>query len=175
MRGTLFAALAVVLPLVGARGQSPIAKLPITINESKIQATLKNDSTSIVVPIGSTLNREVRAQLVLEWLDTDDRSLASARNDLSILPGGRRVELPLALPKPSLWLRLRYSLIPSREHALDFAPFSGIVGLTEIAQHVFELKATQVGAPRPGKPFIVHAQAVQPVTRKPVDGVKYSK
>ena len=107
MRGTLFAALAVVFSLMGAQGQSPIAKLPIAIDESKIQATLKNDSTSIVVPIASTLDREVRAQLTLEWIDNQDKSIASTRRDISIPPGGLRSEVPFAIPKATLWLRLR--------------------------------------------------------------------
>jgi hypothetical protein len=174
MRGTLFAALAAVLSLIGAQGQSPITKPPIAIDESKIQATLKNDSTSIVVPIASTLDREVRAQLTLEWIDKEDKSIASTRHDILIPPGGMRSEVPFAIPKPTLWLRLRYSLTPGREYALAFAPHSGIVALSEIAQHIFELKVTHVGEPHPGMPFIIHAQAIHPATRVPVGGVKWT-
>lgn len=173
MRRTLFAALAAVLSFGGAEGQSPFTRSPIAIDESKIRATLQSESTSIAVPIANTLDREVRAQLALDWLDRDDRLLASTRKDITIPRGGTLTELQLAIPKPSLWLRLRYSLSPSRQDAPAFAPLSGIVGLTEIAPYVFELKATQVGQPRPGKTFTVHAQAIHPVTRKPVEGLKW--
>jgi hypothetical protein len=165
----LFAALAVVLSLMPAQGQSPIA-----VNEAKIRAVLKNESTSIAVPVESTLDHEVRAELTLDWVDKDDHDLGSVHQNVSIPPGGTSAELPFAIPKPTLWLRLRYSLTPSRGDARAFAPQSGIVALPEIAQHVFELKTTHVGSPRPGRPFAIHPQAVHPVTRTPVGGLKWN-
>lgn len=169
MRGTLFAAFAAVLSLMGAQDQSPIF-----INESNIRAALTNNSTVIAVPVQSELDHEVRAGLTLDWIDNDDRTLASAHQELSLPTGGTTVELPLAIPKPTLWLRLRYSLAPAPGQARAFAAQSGIVALPEIAGHVFELKVTHVGVPQPGRPFVVHAQAIHPVTNATVDGLRWN-
>ncbi len=49
MRGTLFAAVAAVVSLAGAQAQSPVI-----LNESKIQAVLKDDATVVSLPVEST-------------------------------------------------------------------------------------------------------------------------
>ncbi len=169
MRGTLFAALAAVLSLMCAQGQSPIV-----INESGIRAVLENESTSVAVPIESTLDHEVRANLSLDWIGKDDRTLGTVQQDVLIRPGRTSVEMPLPISEPSIWLRLRYSLVPDRGDARAFVPQSGIVALPQIAEHVFELKITHVGMARPGSPFVIHAQAIHPVTRAPVQGLKWN-
>src|SRR5581483_3205282 len=73
----------------------------------------------------------------------------------------------------SVWLRLRYSLTPSRENVRAFSPQSGVLALPQVAQHAFELKLSYVGLPHPGKPFVVHAQAVHPKTRAPALGLDW--
>jgi hypothetical protein len=168
MRGILFAAVAICLSLGGARGQSSIR-----IDEPGIRAELKNESTTISVPIESKLDHSVRANLSLHWIGMDDGAFDSAVRDISIEPGRTSVEIPLPIPESSLWLRLEYSLVPDRVDARAFGTQSGVVALSQIAEHVFELKATQVGVRHPGSPFTIHAQAVHPLTRLPIRGVRW--
>ena len=164
MRAALFAAVSVVFCLPAA----PIQQ-SIHIDETKLRAVLEKASTSIVIPIESTLDHSVVANLSLDWVDRDENKLNSAHKTISIDPGRSSVTLPLPISKPSIWLRLRYSI------SLDTRVVqSGVVALPQIAQHVFELKISHVGEVHSGRTFTVHAQAIHPVTRKPVDGVQWT-
>src|SRR5271163_966267 len=164
MRGALFAAVTVVLCLPAAPLQPSIH-----IDETKLRAVLEKASTSIVIPIESTLDHTVVATLSLDWVDRNENKLDSAHKTISLDPGRTSVTVPLPISKPSIWLRLRYS-ISLDGHLAQL----GAVALPQIAEHVFELKISHVGEAHSGRTFIVHAQAIHPVTRKPVDGVKWT-
>ena len=82
--------------------------------------------------------------------------------------GRTSIDVALRFVNASVWTRLHYLLTPDRSDGRAFAPSGGIVALSPIASHVFEIKTTYAGVPRRGSPFTIHAQAMHPVTRLPV-------
>src|SRR5690606_18787708 len=46
--------------------------------------------------------------------------------------------------------------------------------LPQISKQVFELRASYVGSPRPGRPLVFHAETVHPATRIPVTDVEWT-
>jgi len=166
MRGTLFAA-------VAACASAVFGQLSITINEAKIRAGLKNESTIITIPVESSLDRGVGASLALNWVDNKEIASGAVSQKVIIQPGGNSIAVPMPIGRSSsIWTRLRYALTPERSDARAFAPRTGIVSLAHIAEHVFELRLSYAGVARRGSPITVHAQAIHPVTRAPV-GVKW--
>jgi hypothetical protein len=168
MRGTLFTGAAALLCLSAAHGQSSVI-----IDEAGIRAALKNRSTVVAIPVQSSLDHVIEAGLSLEWVDEQDRVFDPVRRNVTIQPGRTALEVPLRISQSSIWMRLRYSLRPGRSDARGFAPLTGIVPLSHIAQHVFELKVSYAGAARRGSPLTIRAQAVHPVTRAAVAGVEW--
>ena len=149
---------------------------PISIDESKIRAALQDNSTVVTIPIESSLDHPIQASLLVEWLDPSEVVTGSNRQDVSIAPGQTNLNVPLPLSKKSasIWTRLRYSLTPSRADARAFQPFAGVVALPHIAAHVFELKTSYTGVPRPGSPFTIYAEAVHPLTRNLVPQIVWT-
>ena len=168
MRGMFFAAAAALVSQAGAQAPSPTI-----LNETKLQAVLKDGATCIVFPLDSALDHAVQASLSGEWIDIQDHVLSSAHREVTLAPGHTDVELPLPLPVSSIWLRLRYSLAPGRADARAFTPRQGILALSSIAAHAFELKVTHAGLGLGGRTFAVHVQAVNPVTHAAVPGVQF--
>ena len=155
--------------LATASGQSPVA-----IDESKIRATLQNESTVITVRVDSSGDHSVSANLLLEWLDRDEKASGTINRNISIAPGENTFDIPLPIESASIWTRLRYSLNPDRAEARAFPPLSGIVSLAHIASYIFEIKTSYAGVPQRGSPFTIYAQAVHPVTRRPVSGISWN-
>src|SRR6185503_9158618 len=109
MRGTWLAWGALLMPLANAAAQSPV-----TIDESKLRAELKNNSTVVLVQIANESSTEIHAHLALDWLGHDDTTLGSAQRDIAISSRQSTVEVPLPLPDSDIWMRLRYTLTPDR-------------------------------------------------------------
>jgi len=169
MRGLgLATGLAALLWATAAFGQ-----WPITIDEAKLRAVSKGDSTVIVVPVMNSEQGTLHGTLELEWLRPTDVTEGRASETVTLARGLTTLEIPLPLGNASLWNRLRYKLTPTLTDARLFAPISGIVALPQLAAHVFELRVTQAGTPRVGRPALVHAQAVHPLTGLPVPGVRW--
>ncbi len=93
--------------------------------------------------------------------------------EVMLQTGQSNVEVPLPLTNSSIWTRLRYSLAPDLTEARAFASISGIVALSRIADHVFELKLSNAGVPHRGSRLSVYAEAVHPVTRTPISGIEW--
>ncbi len=126
MRGTFFAAVAAVVFSVGALGQ------PVVLNQLKIEAVLRQDATVIELPINNSLDRSVAISISLDWLDTKDVVLGSARREIVLAPGRVTVEIPFGLPESTIWLRLRYRLDPQemiRGYSGDSRVFSRFLKL----------------------------------------------
>ena len=168
MRGVFFAAAAALVSLTNVQGQPSIE-----IKEDQIQAVLEGSSTTISIPVDNSLGHAVQAQLLLDWLDTDDRDLASTRKILTVNTGHNAFEIPLPIPKSNLWLRLRYLLTPGLNDVRAFTVQSGTVALSQIAGHVFEVKISHAGSARPGARLTIHGQAVHPTWRTPVQAVEW--
>ena len=175
MRGAVSAAIAAIACTVGACSAGAQGQSPIVVNPSGIQALLKNGSTVVSIPIENTLDHGVLGSLSLAWLRPSDAARPSAVDTAVTLPHGEsRLEFPLPLPESSIWLRLHWSLTPDRADPRAFPPQEGTLAISQIAGHVFEVKLGQIGQPRYGAPFTVHAQAILPATRAPLDGVEWS-
>jgi hypothetical protein len=169
MMRTLFAAILALLSLSVAQAQSLVH-----IDESKIRAFLKNGLTSISIPISSSTDRPIKAQLALAWMSPDDTDAKPDGQDVTIQPGQSKIEVPLPLTYSSIWARLYYSLTPDRADARSFEPASGIVSLAHIANHVFEMKLSYAGVPHRGGQLTVFGEAVHPVTRAPFKGIEWN-
>jgi hypothetical protein len=114
----------------------------------------------------------VRATLLLEWIGTGG-VLTSAQQEVSVDPGRTSANVALAIPRSTVWLRLRYTLTPGRTDARAFTRQTGIVSLPYISDHVFEVKVSYSGTPRRGNPLTVYAQAVHPVTHAAVPDIEW--
>ena len=130
----------------------------LQFQERSIRAVLKDDATVVVFPFWTRAysSPEVRARVSLAWLDPDDRTLSevdtvAAMNYRYSYEGtSAEIEIPFPLVEPSIWTRLRYSVTPEVSDgsaaAPPFRPISGIVSLSQIAGHAFELKTSQIGS-----------------------------
>ncbi|HVV44197.1 MAG TPA: MG2 domain-containing protein, partial [Bryobacteraceae bacterium] len=159
---------AVLLPLANASAQSPI-----TIDASKLRAELRNNSTVVFVPLTNESSNRIHASLSLDWLMPTETTFGSAHRDIVLPPGQSTAEVPLPLADSSIWTRLRYTLTPGRDDARAFAPQSGIVAISEIADHIFELHVSHVGNARPGQLVTIHALALHPKTHAVVPNVSF--
>lgn len=166
---TLFAVIMMLLSLSAAQGQSPIR-----IEESKIRVFLKNGSTCVSVPLTNLADRPIKAQLGLAWMSPKDIEAKTDSRDVTVRPGRSEIEVPFPLTDSSIWTRLYYSLAPNRADARSFAPANGIVSLSHIANHVFELKISTAGiSDREGRLSVI-GEAVHPLTRALLSGVEWN-
>jgi hypothetical protein len=169
MLKTLFAIIAALLSISAVQGQTSVR-----IDESKIRAVLENDSTVVVIPIFSSADHTIKAQLSLAWLNTDEKELNSSRQDIAIQPGPQEIRTPLRLSNSSIWTRLRYSLAPVLAEAKSFEPISGILALPHIADYVFQVKLSHTGNAHSNNQFSIYAEAIHPVTQVPIKGVQWN-
>jgi hypothetical protein len=147
----------------------PVLRAQVVIDESRMGAVLRDGSTVVMLPIANASPQPVKASLALAWVDHKEIESGAVLREVVLQPGTTTLETPLRLQDPSIWTRLRYSLTPDRAGARQFARLAGTVGLTRIAGHVFELNIGFAGTAKRGRPMVVHAEAVHPLTRLPVD------
>ncbi len=145
----------------------------IFVDESKIRAVLRGDSTVISVPVLNSSNHPVHAELSLSWITVDDKESTQAAREVLIPQGASNIETPLPITKASIWTRLRYVLTARLQESRTFGRTTGILSLARIADYVFEARVSRVGEFRPGASITVHAEAVHPVSRLPVLGVDW--
>ncbi|MGC4054529.1 MAG: hypothetical protein QM757_36075, partial [Paludibaculum sp.] len=169
MRYILFATATLFVSLVRLDAQ-----VPVTVSEPEIRSYLRESATVVMIPVRSQVDHPIGATLTVSWMDGNEAELRRASTQVQVRPGNNRFEVPLPLPVSSIWTRLKYSLAPRMEDARAFAPQAGIVGIGQIADHVFALKATHAGIARPGESVLVHAQAVHPVTREPFENLEWA-
>lgn len=160
------AAAAVLLLCGGLPGQTPV-----TLDDSRIRAVLREEKTAIVIPVVNESGKEIHAHLTLEWLDRTDAVRGTVQREVVIPPGSSDLEASLPLTESSIWTRLRYALAPTAADARAFARRESVLSLPHIAGHAFALTASRAGTPRRGDAITVHAAAVHPVSRLPVAGV----
>ena len=153
--------------------------------EYNTRAILKNGATVVVFRFGvnGNVHRKIRANVSLAWLDPRDNELSKTDAVVAMNPRGQSfadVEIPFPLVEPSVWTRLKYSITPEASDdpaaIRPFAPVSGIVSLSSIAKHAFELRAGQIGIGMvrlsDGR-FSVFAEAVSAGDGEPVHGIKW--
>jgi len=158
----------------------------LQFREQDIRAILKDNSTVVVLRFGANGVSEniIRAHVSLAWLDTNDGELSKTDAAVTITPNkdsfGRSIadiEIPFSLVKPSIWTRLKYSITPEATDAAAvqrLSPVRGIVSLSQIADHAFELKASQIGSVwRSDGHFSVFVEAIRARDRAPVHGITW--
>ncbi len=168
-RSNLIAAVAAMLSLsVVALGQTTIS-----VDESKIRAVLKGDSTFISIPFSSSADHPVNAELTMAWVGRDDKESNRISKPITIQLGRSNIEIGFSIEGSSIWTRLRYTVSPNVAEARVFGPISGVLSLAHISDYVFEMQASYAGVARRGSPVTVHAEAVHPVSRVPVAGIEW--
>ena len=168
MRGTLAAAAALVCASTMA------AQSAVVFNPAKIEAILRNGSTVVSIPLENSADHPVAGNVDLQWLLPSNQVANSVSREVIVQPGKQTLEIPMRLKDASVWLRLRYSFTPSRAEPEAFRPQSGIMAISQIAPYVFEVKAAHDGLVQRGAPLTIHAQAIHPASRAPVDGVQWT-
>lgn len=145
----------------------------VTIDEAQLRVIRKDGATVVAVPVVHTGQVPLGVTLEVAWLTPKDVVAQQASREAMIVPGSSTVEIALPSEELSLWTRLRYRVTPSSTAAREFAPIAGMVALPQVAAHVFQLQVSQAGIARRGLPLTVHAQAVHPISRRPVAGVDW--
>src|SRR4051812_7642869 len=130
MRATFRVAFAALLAVSAAQAQSLVSiRSLVSIDDSKIRATLKDNATVVSIPIENTTDHAIRANLSLAWLNYGEVEQGSAKQAVSIAPGQTSIQVPLPIKDSSIWTRLRYTLTPETTEARAFAPIRGILSL----------------------------------------------
>ena len=107
--GSLLAVLAVLAGMLIAQ-ENP----SFFIDESIIHAALRNGTTAVIVPVSNTSDHSIKAVLSLAWLSVDEMESSSLSKEVALQPGHLEIETPLPLVDPSIWTRLRCSVVPDR-------------------------------------------------------------
>ena len=151
--------------------------------EYGVRAVIKDNATVIVIPFAARVKTGDRARVSLVWLDPNDRELSKidAVFDINYRYVSPRayaeIEIPFPLVEPSIWTRLKYSIIPEiidDDATPQFKPFGNIVSLSQIAGYAFELKAGQIGRiQRSHGSFSVFVEAVGIRSKAPVSGITW--
>ncbi len=145
------------------------AQSAVTIDESRLRAELRADSTVIVLPVANTSGRPLEALLALDWLTPSATPAQTVKfQPITLPPGAKELEFPLPLSASSPWLRLRYQLTPVAAEARTFFPISRILPLSRIMKDLFQLDAVLSGQPQPGHPLTIRVAATHPLTQAPV-------
>jgi hypothetical protein len=139
----------------------------VRVDEAGTKVVLREGQSAVSLAIENSLGREASAQIRLEWLDPDSKVLSSVERTLSARPGRSQLELAFPLPSSaSLFTRLRYRL------RAEDGESSGMLALTQIADHVFELRVSAPGLTQQKKLYTIRASTLHPSTGKPVPGVR---
>ncbi|HTR48339.1 MAG TPA: MG2 domain-containing protein [Verrucomicrobiae bacterium] len=151
----------------------------VRVNESRSKVVLRNGVMAVSLGVENLTGRKLGARVEIELLDPDGRSCGRAERDEQIAPGSSKV--PFDLPMPTLkpadldtvfWYRLRYAISPSSSGGEGLSPVSGVISVSEIAPDMFELQVAYPAGAKLGAPLHVLVRAIQPVTSRPVAGVR---
>ena len=154
--------LALLLPLLLTAADGPVLRL----NSAGIKAVLRDGKTAIVLPIENQGGAPVRVHATLEWLNPANKVRSTLEFAGDAAPGAGEVVVPFPLsPKAGVWDRLRYAV-----HA-DGLDASGMLALSQIAEHVFDLHVVYGYPPSAGAEYRLLAAAVHPVTGLPLRDV----
>ena len=155
------------------------AKDDLRVNESLTQAKLRDGTFVVSLGVENTAGQRLRAHVELELIDPQDGLQGKAERDQEIPSGVGRIPLEILLPNVKsgdldavFWYRLRYRISAAESGGTSFEPVSGILSVSEIAPEMFELQVSYLTEAKLGASFQAVVRAVQPVTSRPVAGVK---
>lgn len=141
----------------------------LRVDEANTRVVLRNNQSAVVLALENFAGRAILAEIELTWLRPEDIPTLPVTRQLSLPPGKSNPLITLPLPEESddelAWYRLRYRV------RAEGSETQGILALSEVASHVFELRVSAPRMARPGQPFRVLIQAAHPSSGKPVSGV----
>ena len=151
----------------------------LRVDESRTKVELRDRGIFVWLAVENPGAQSVRAHVEVEFIDPKGSSCGRDERDQAIPAGSSKIRFEVPIPKfqPAdldtvFWYRLRYTLSPSASERGSFDPVSGIASVSEVAPDMFELHLAYPEAVRWGAPLEAVVRAVQPVTLRPVSGVK---
>ena len=151
----------------------------LAVNESSTKAVLRDHSLFVNLGVENSTRHRIHAHIEVELLDPKGNSCGQAARDQDLPAGSSKVPFGFALPaiKPDdlqavFWYRLAYKISSPELAISNTRPVSGIISISEIGLEMFELQVAYPMGAKPGGPVHVLVRAVQPVTSRPVAGVK---
>jgi hypothetical protein len=141
----------------------------LRVDESRTGVVLRSSQSAVVLALENSAGRPIAAEVELAWLRPNGVPMIPVTRELSLPPGRSAPLIALPLPQEGddglAWYRLRYRVLA------EGSVRQGILALSEIASHVFELRASAPRMARPGRLYRVLVQAAHPTSGKPVSGV----
>jgi len=142
------------------------------IDESKIRIDIA-DIARLTLPVTSRATQAVASHIDLEFLDTKDKVVYSAGQDVTVVPGSASFPIPLPeflkLPGAGLanydWLRMKYSFVGDA---------TGIVSVSRIASEPFVLKVLTLRDATSDSRYRIQVVTLDPTGRNAVGGVAIS-
>ncbi len=151
----------------------------LRVSETATKAKLRDGAVLISLGVENLRGQPVHAHVEVELVDPDGNSRGKTDRDQKITAGASKLESELAVPnlKPGdldevFWYRLRYKIDPSALQDASFGPVAGIFAMSGIAPDLFVLHLAYPFGAKLGGRYQVVVRAVQPVTSRPVAGVK---
>ncbi len=133
-------------------------------NELRLEMPFENPSSS------------AKANIKLEILDVNGNILAAEESAENLKSGRQTLKIPVVFNGVNaddlIWYRLRYAVSPSAN--ADFAPFSGVISLSEIMPEIFEIRAVGSRLIAAGMKYRVNVRAFHPVSGRASADVKVS-
>ena len=171
----LFISLIIAALLATISGDAQISKLKV--DEDNVQLLLTKDPAEVRLPIQNLTVQKQKVLIYLEFVDTQAKVIAQADSSAEI---EQTKTVSIAVPfsatklkepeqKQLLWMRLRYKL------SADLTPTAlaqGTLSFSQIAPELFEVRMATSYMAREGADYRVRVQAVNPITIKPVSGVR---
>ncbi len=141
--------------------------------EPATRAELVDGRTAISVAMKNGTSKPLDVRIRLRWLSPSGAIDGETSRNASLTPGDSTVSISHRLPEKCdpLVERLQYDLYPSERNYTAFAPISGMLNFSNIAEYAFTFGVLTAGIPRPGQPFEVRVLTAHPMTGQPVPGV----
>ena len=153
----------------------------VRVNERETKFLLDKDPAEVVLAIENSTGKTMDARVVVELLDPNSKSKAKTTQLATIATGTQKLSLflPMSFSRLSatersniLWQRLRYRLMDQDKGYLGPVVTEGLISLSEITPDLFDVRVAAAEMIREGNRYQARAQAIHPITRKPVANVR---
>jgi hypothetical protein len=143
----------------------------LRVDENATRVVLRDGRSAVSLAVDNS-GASVPVRIDLAWLDSYGTVCSHIQRPVTLSPGRSRnliaFPLPAGLYGLAVWGRLRYEVSPE---SAGPPIASGIMALSQIADHVFELRASGSFKVAAGDVYRMRVTALQPVTGRPVSGV----
>ncbi|HEV2705911.1 MAG TPA: alpha-2-macroglobulin family protein [Pyrinomonadaceae bacterium] len=166
----------------------------LRVDESNIRVAFDEEQTTVSLPLTNGTGKALPARARVELLDPEGKPVAYAEQETHLRRGTTQLSLRLTRAFANLshearrripWFRVHYRVAPVKDaqasaegDALADAPapsddvVEGIVSLSEVTPSLFELRVAAPGRVREGGLYRARVCATNPVTARPVAGVR---